>query len=263
MARSLDAIIKEMDSGYAPSRKGVQNQLAALPSQHQAQLKGLNAQLDQANEGILNQARQRGVGDWGIPIDQQTKYAATTFAPAVAQLQGQQLSQKSSLLEALNGLNREERQNAMSVRQTELDREQQQRQFEQQLAAQRRAAAAASASAGPSVGDYLSATMGGSASNRSGGGPKMMQKKGGNGFAFTDAHGNPISAASYSRLAGIPFRTLLQRMANAGDVGAGVGLDLIGNDYGVNMDKLNRGFDSKYKSFAPGGAKSIVNALLW
>lgn len=47
--------------------------------------------------------------------------------------------------------------------------------------------------------------------------PTMSQKAGGSGFNFTNAQGQPISAATYSQLSGVPLGTLLQQMAQKGD----------------------------------------------
>lgn len=51
-------------------------------------------------------------------------------------------------------------------------------------------------------------------------GPSMSAKSTGGGFNFTDAHGQPISAATYAQQSGIPLGTLLQQMASQGDTTA-------------------------------------------
>lgn len=83
-------------------------------------------------------------------------------------------------------------------------------------------------------------------------GAQMQQRKGG-GFNFQGSNGQAISAAEYSQLKGIPFRTLLQQMAKSGDAGAKTALDYVGNDYGVNKPKLGTN----------AGAANALNALLW
>ena len=131
-----------------------------------------------------------------------------------------------------------------------------QRKFDAQMAqlkAQYNAALSATSSYGGSSGSAGSASM---------------SQRGDKGFNFTDASGKSISAATYSKLKGIPFRTLLSQMAAAGDYGAKVGLNLIGNDYGVDMGKLKNGFDAWYgntplMSYGSNGASKIVNSLLW
>lgn len=77
--------------------------------------------------------------------------------------------------------------------------------------------------------------MGGSSPTSSG---AQAQQRADKGFNFQDANGGSINAAAYSKAKGIPIRTQLQQMANEGDVGAKTALDYVGNDYGVNMNKL-------------------------
>lgn len=65
---------------------------------------------------------------------------------------------------------------------------------------------------------------------------QMVQRADG-GFNFTQ-NGVAISAARYSQLTNTPFRTLLQQMANRGDVGAKSALNFVGNDYGYNPNQI-------------------------
>ena len=149
MARSLDAILAEIEPGYAGSRNTINTQISALPAQYEADLSGLNAQLDEANQNILTGARSRGLGFSGIPVGEQAKYAATQFAPAVARLKSDQITRRTTLDEALNSLNRDKQNTAQGIYQKELDRDEAARQFNEQLAAQKEAEArAARAAAG-------------------------------------------------------------------------------------------------------------------
>ena len=147
MAKSLDAILAELEPGYAGSRQTINTQLSALPAQFEADLSGLNAQLSEANDNILTGARSRGLGFSGIPVGEQAKYAATQFAPAVAKLKSDQLTRRTTLDEALNSLNRDQRNTAQTIYQKELDRDEAARQFNEQLAAQKEAEARAAARA--------------------------------------------------------------------------------------------------------------------
>jgi hypothetical protein len=248
-----------------------------LPGETQAQVGGLTAQAEQSHSDILDGARRRGVGFGGIPIGEQVKYDSTVFKPAVANLYASQNSRKTSLEEALNGLYRDQRNTAMGVQQQEQTRDEQIRQFNEQMAwnreqlarqeqeAARARAEAAKAASSAGIGGYFGG--GGSAAApaaQAASASKMVAKQGG-GFAFTDSGGKAISAAAYSKAKGIPFRTLLQQMANAGDRGAMIGLQLVGNDYGVNQQKLGQGFDTSFQSFGGNNAqvKNILNALMW
>jgi hypothetical protein len=147
LARSLDQILTELDAGYAPSRQLINQRLEGLPQQADAEIQGLNAQQGQAFNDILAGARDRGLGFSGIPIQEQAKYTATNFLPAVARVRQAQTDQKTSLFDALNNVNLDQRKTATGIYQTELDRDEQKRQFEQAQAAQERQAAASQAAA--------------------------------------------------------------------------------------------------------------------
>lgn len=131
----------ELDPYYSGSKSAVQTQLDAAPTQQEAELGGLDAKLSQANDNILAGARGRGLGFSGIPIAEQTKYAATEYAPAVANLKGKYVTQKNTLLEALNSLGRDQMGQAQGIFDNESQRElqaqqvaEQRRQFDQQMA---------------------------------------------------------------------------------------------------------------------------------
>ena len=231
IARSLDAILAELEPGYAGSRKAVQTQIEALPAQYEADLGGLNAQLDQANQNIVDQARRRGLGFSGIPVGEQAQYAATNFAPAVARLKSDQLTRRTSLDEALNSLDRDQRQQALGIRSNEETLDEQRRQFDANMAFQRemadRQAAAARASA---AGSYSFGGGGGGATAAPQSNPvPQIAQRGDGGFSFTDAGGRAISAARYAEMTGTNFFDLLGRMAASGDKGASAYLKAGGN----------------------------------
>ena len=259
MARAFDQILAELGSAYDPSATLVQQQIDAIPGSTDALIKQAEAKKDQAFEQITNTARRRGMGFSGIPLQEQAIYASTEFAPAIANVKSQAEGRRVSLIEALNGLNRDRRSQAQSIYDNELGRDFQERQFqeqirqfnEQQAAARAAAAASAAGGGGGSAGDYLAALMG---NGNQQGQATMTKKADGTGFAFTDQYGNPISAASYSKLKSIPFRDLLTKMAKDGDKGAATGLMMIGNDYGVDQAKLKKYF---------GGSDKAVRSLLW
>jgi hypothetical protein len=215
------------------------------------------------------------MGFSGIPIGEQVKYDSTQFKPAVANLYVNQNQRKTSLEESLNSLYRDQRNTAIGVRDQETARDEQIRQFNEQMAwnreqlarqeaeAARARAAAASSTAG--IGSYFGGGSSPTAPAAKAPAASQMVAKQGGGFAFTDSGGKAISAAAYSKLKGIPFRTLLQQMASSGDQGAAIGLQLVGNDYGVNQQKLGTGFDTGKQSFAGNSSqvKNILNALMW
>lgn len=149
MARTLDAILAELNQRTDPQRSTILNQIAELPKQQQDQEAGLRAQLDAANNNILAGARRRGLGFSGIPLQEQAQYAATEFAPALARNAAQYSQQKYTLESALNDLGSRNYQSAYDIYNTEVGRDfeaqkfaEQQRQFNEQMALERQKAAA-------------------------------------------------------------------------------------------------------------------------
>lgn len=233
MAQTLDQIMGQLNPGYDPMRQSVSTQQAALPAQYDAQLKGLQAQDDQANQDILNQAQARGLGFSGIPVAEQAKYNASTYMPAVAKLQSDQITSQTNLADQLAKINQDERTQAEGIQQTELDRDQKDAEFQQQMQqaqeqfnekmALQKQAQSAAASIGtlptdnrPSLDSYQ-------------GTPQMTRGANG-GYSFFDANGNPITAAAYASATGQGFRNLLAQMAGGGDQNAKIALNYVGND---------------------------------
>lgn len=108
---------------------------------------------------------------------------------------------------------------------------------QQQLAEQAREADESSKAASSSnLGSVLSSLLGGSTS----GGAQMQQRSSDSGFNFQDANGGATNAVGYSQAKDVPIRTLLQNMANSGDAGAKAALNYVGNDYGINIPKLQQ-----------------------
>lgn len=241
MARELSSIISELGNVYDPQRQLVQQQQQALEPALQAEQAGLEAAKSDAFQAITEAANRRGMFYSGVPLAEQAKYTGSTFLPAVANLRSKYQQQRFNLQDALNKIQQEQYSQAYGIRQKELDTEEQQRQFNAQLAAQR------SAGGG---GGYAMPSFGG------GGGAaaasyRAAPKQGG-GFAFTDPNGNPISAATYAAATGIPFRNLLQNMANQGDQGAKAALNFVGGDFRYDPSKIGQGQNA-----------AIYNALVW
>jgi hypothetical protein len=147
MATTLKSIMGELDKYYSPSTNLLNQQLAAIPKSTAAAEAGLNAKLAQANTNILDSARSRGVGFSGIPIQEQAQYAATDYAPALANLKAGAEQNRLGILESLNQLGRDRRSQAQSIYDTSRNFAEQQRQFnlnyklqQQQAADARRAA---------------------------------------------------------------------------------------------------------------------------
>ncbi len=168
MARTLDAILQELDAGYNPSRTLINQRLDALPGQADAEIAGLQGQQTQAFNDITAGARDKGLGFSGIPLSEQARYTAGSFLPAVAKVRQSQNDVKSSLLGSLNDTNLDQRKTGMGIYQAELDRDER-RAAEERAAALERQRAAASA---PFDFSKLLGPPPTAAANASGGAPK-------------------------------------------------------------------------------------------
>jgi hypothetical protein len=256
--RSLDQVISSLGSIYDPQVQSIQKQQADIPGQVAAEEQGLQAKQQTAFGDILNGARNRGVGlaFGGIPLADQARYTADTYLPALANLHTAQKQQQQSLSDAINAINERRATQGQSIYEGERNFAEQQRQFNENLAQQR---ASAASSASPSFG-YGPSIGGGSATGNKAG---VTQRADG-GFNFTDANGNPISAAAYAHATGTDFRTVLSRMAAAGDQGAKSALGFVGNDYGYDPHKLtSQSVANLYNSLVWGtGKKATYNSTI-
>ena len=140
MAQSLDQIIGELDASYNPSRQTINDRINGLQAAEDADLAALKGEQQNAFDDITNNAISRGVFYGGAPIAEQQRYTSRNFLPAVAKVKQQTIASRSGLVDALNNLNTDQRKTAMSIRETQLDRDFQ----AEQAAAARRAEAASS-----------------------------------------------------------------------------------------------------------------------
>jgi hypothetical protein len=146
MARTIDAIIKEVSSRSDPQRQTILNQVADIPRQLEAEESGLRAQLATANDDITNNARRMGFKAFGgIPLGEQAEFAATEFAPALARLRTSTNDRRSTLESALNNIGSNDFSAAQDIFRDERDFAENQRRFaiQQQQAAAARSAASA------------------------------------------------------------------------------------------------------------------------
>lgn len=236
--RTLQQIQDELASTYDPQINSVRQQQALIPQQMQAEEQGLQARQTQAYDDIVSGARRRGMGFSGIPLGEQAKYSATEYMPALARLRSQGKQQQMSLEDAILGINERRNTAALGIQQNDRTFAENQRQFNESLALQKQQAAAAN-KFNPTLG------LGGS-------GQSLASQRKDKGFDFKDQFGNPISAAAYAAATGIPFRQVLQTMANSGDIGAKQALGFVGDDYGYDPTKINS------KSLA-----DLYNSLVW
>ncbi len=274
--------MSSLDPYYSGSKNLIQTQLDALPGQTQAAIDQADAKLATANDNILAGARRRGLGFSGIPVGEQAQYAATDYAPAIANLKTSQNNKQLSLMESLNGLGRDQRTAAQGIVDSETARDLQEkqfalqqqqfqeqiRQFNESLAAQERQAAAARAASAVNLGKYLGGGASGGAAQGGGqqqsSGPQFTNKDG--SFSFSN-NGQPITAAQYAGLTGKDFRDVLYQMGSAGDVQAGRAYNILrqlnGTAYNNMLTALAKqspylfgGFTPQQASSGGGGASS-------
>jgi hypothetical protein len=143
--RTLDVILAELGSTYDPQVAQIRQRQALIPGQIAEEEKGLQAKQTQSFDDILGGARRRGLGFSGIPLSEQARYTSTEFLPAMARLRQSGREQAMSLEDAILGINERRNVTAQQMRQQDLDRAEQARQFD---ASQRAAAAQQSSLAG-------------------------------------------------------------------------------------------------------------------
>src|SRR2546430_1273139 len=114
----------------------------------QAEEQGLQAKQTTAFGDILNGARRRGTGVafGGIPLQEQARYTADNYLPALARLHQSGREQAMSLEDALNGINERKYNQGVSIYSQGQQMAEQRRQFDAQIAESRRQAAASAAS---------------------------------------------------------------------------------------------------------------------
>jgi hypothetical protein len=140
MARTFDQILSDVTAQSDPQRKVILNQIADLPNQEAAAVAGAGAAKDQAYQDILSGARQRGLGFSGIPLAEQAKYDANTYAPAIANLKSTYAGQRGSLESALAGVGANDYTTANNIFNADRTFDEGVRQFNENLAVQKQAA---------------------------------------------------------------------------------------------------------------------------
>jgi hypothetical protein len=250
MARALDQILQELHAVYNPQKDQYNQALSQVDPQQQAEEQGLQAAKTDAFAQIDQGANRRGLFYSGMPIAEEQKYVGQNFLPSLANLRSKYAQQKFDLTNALNKVTSDEYSQAYGIHQNEVDSEEKQREFDRQLAAQQAAAKSSASSS------FASPTLGTLGMGNAGAQGSYTQKSGG-GFAFSDGNGRPVSAATYSQITGIPFRSLLQQMAAAGDNGAKSALSFVGNDYGYDPSKVYASATAIPQN------TSLYNNLIW
>lgn len=242
MAQDLGSIMQSLDAGYNPQRQLINDQIGQLPSQAASQTAGLQAQQNTAFDGITRSAQDRGMGFSGIPLQEQARYTSDNYLPAVAKVQESQNNAKTSLTDALNNVNQQQRTQAYGMQNDQLNREQQQAQFDATQAAAERARAASRAdNAGFDFGSLMGDQTAAPADSTAGAatGHAVATQRGDGGFNYNDPSGRGINAAEYAKLTGQNIRDVLSQSAQHGDKGSIAALKFIGNDGKADPTKIN------------------------
>ncbi|MCA9324455.1 hypothetical protein KDA23_00075 [Candidatus Saccharibacteria bacterium] len=96
--RNLNKLVTQIGSSIKPQLSLINQDIKANAKAGEAQIAGLGAQKDQAFQDITQQANDNGMYFSGFSPDQQAKYTAGTYLPALAQLQATIASTRSQLL---------------------------------------------------------------------------------------------------------------------------------------------------------------------
>lgn len=218
--RTLDQIIGELNTTYQPQINAIEQRKAALPGQFQAEEAGLQAKQGQAYEDIIGGARRRGIGFSGIPLQEQAKYSATEYMPALARLRSQQQETGRSLDDAIMQIFEKRNTFANQLKQNEDQMFESRRQYDTTLAFQKeqeqnRLREAARQSAAASASQWAP-TMGGGGAPAAAPQAQAVRRQDG-GYNFAGQDGKPISAARYAQMTGQPIGQVLYTMGQSGD----------------------------------------------
>lgn len=145
MARLLSDIMTELNTVYQPQRDTYNKRLGEQDPQLDAEMKGLQAQEQDSFQGITDQANRRGLFYSGIPVQEQQKYNATQYLPAIANLRGKYKASKDSLFETLQALNSKQQGEALGIRDREVAQDEEKRRWEAEMQFRRDEAARAAA----------------------------------------------------------------------------------------------------------------------
>lgn len=219
--QNLQDIVAGLNSVYDPQRQAAQSGVATVNQNVTDATQGLNAAKDQAFGQITNNANAKGMLFSGLAPDQQYKYTAATFLPALTKMHSDANDNITKLQQAILGLNANQQKDAMGIQEgqkktlSDYQVEQQKSADEQQKMAQQLAIAqmsnqtrlqAASISAagnGGQMSQYQQLQAAQAQQKFIADNYKVMAGKGsGGGIAYVGPGGKPISAAQYANATG-------------------------------------------------------------
>lgn len=101
---NYQSVYDSLGSQYQPQTDLINNQIAQLQPQQDAEQAGLDQAKVNAFKDITSSANAKGVLFSGVPIDQQSTYVGTKYLPAVANLKVTYQNNKNTLLSQINDL---------------------------------------------------------------------------------------------------------------------------------------------------------------
>lgn len=138
--RELKNLVTELNKSIDPQNKLIDESITANATAGQAQELGLAAKKDTAFENIVQGSQDKGMMFSGFTPDEQAKYTAGTYLPALAQLQATIAETRSNLLGKKADLSASVYNKAFDTRENDItakrgwDMQQARNEFEQQQA---------------------------------------------------------------------------------------------------------------------------------
>lgn len=120
--QSLSKISASLNPAYASSKNIINKQKAALPQKYDAQRSAIKAERGEGFNAINNQATGRGGSFSGIPQDEQARYLSTKFLPGMQMADYQQNEEGLRLSAQMADINKEQRLQAMGIRERQVSR---------------------------------------------------------------------------------------------------------------------------------------------
>lgn len=223
VVQQLSDIIGGLNSVYDPQRAAANQGVATTQQDATNAEQGINAQKDQAFQGITNTAQGRGMLFSGFAPDQQAKYTAATYLPSLVKLHATANDNIAKLQQNILSLNASQQTQAQGIQQGQ-QKNLQDYQIQQQQAAVEQAKMqqalqiaqmsnqtklqAAGITAGAS-----SANAANTAANKLASQYKAAKFTSGN-YNFTGPNGRPVSLAQYADATGAGPGDVLSLLAN-------------------------------------------------
>jgi hypothetical protein len=118
--RKLQALVKQYSKAFAPQQKLIKEDIAANEASGAAQEAGLQATAERSYDAIRQEAEDKGMSFSGFTPTEQAEYNATTYLPALANLQATIAGVRGGLLREGAGLTTQATQQALATREGDI-----------------------------------------------------------------------------------------------------------------------------------------------